>query len=171
MGVFLANMMDVPVGDILDFKESLPIVLVSGLFIILAARTDLDSVLRLGLGAVWILLITQLVARPLAVSISTIGTDLNWREKAFLSWVAPRGIVASAVASLFALKLESHSNDDAVVLVTLTFTLILGTVIIQSVTAKAVANWPGVSERAPRGVLMVGGDPVASALAQGLVQH
>lgn len=171
MGVILANMKDVHVEDILDFKESLTIVLVSGLFILLAARTDLDSVIGLGLGAVWILLVTQLVARPLAVFVSTVRSDLSWRERIFLAWVAPRGIVAAAVASLFALKLETSGSDDAAILVSLTFTVILGTVIIQSLTAKAVANLVGVSEPDPRGVLIVGGNPVARAIAKALADH
>jgi len=171
MGVFLANMKNVSVEDILDFKESLTILLISGLFIVLAARLDFSALESLGLGAFWLLAVVLFVARPLSVWVSTAGSNLTWREKALLSWIAPRGIVAAAVSALFALRLEQLGDENARLLVSLTFAVILGTVIIQSATARRLAAWLKVSEPDPLGILIVGGNPVARAIGKTLLAH
>lgn len=114
MGIWLANMKNVDVKDILGFKETLSIVLISGLFIILAARLDFDQVMQLGWGALGVLLILQFMARPLKILVSTWGSSLSWRERALLSWVAPRGIVAAAIAALFAMQLQEQGMEQAV---------------------------------------------------------
>ncbi|TCK18732.1 sodium/proton antiporter (CPA1 family) [Thiogranum longum] len=168
MGIWLANMKDVNVEGILDFKETLSIVLISGLFIILAARVDFNAVTALGWGALGVLLIMQFVARPLKILVSTWGSTLTWRERAMLAWVAPRGIVAAAVAALFALQLEQQGNEQASMLVPMTFIVIIGTVALQSVTARLVAVALGVAEPEPRGFLIVGGNPLARAIAVAL---
>src|SRR5699024_1975427 len=92
MGIWMANMKQVEVESILEFKESLSVLLISALFIILAARIEFSAILNLGWGLVAVLAVLMLVARPLSIFISAIGTSLNWREKLFLSWIAPRGI-------------------------------------------------------------------------------
>ncbi len=171
MGIWLANMKDVNVEGILDFKETLSIVLISGLFIILAARVDFDAVTSLGWGALGVLLIMQFVARPLKILVSTWGSTLTWQERAMLAWVAPRGIVAAAVAALFALQLEQQGNEQASMLVPMTFIVIIGTVALQSVTARLVAVALGVAEPEPRGFLIVGGNPLARAIAVALQKH
>jgi len=160
MGIWLANMKDVDVEGILDFKETLSIVLISGLFIILAARLDFEGVALLGWGALGVLLIMQFVGRPLKIMVSTWGSSLTWRERAMLGWVAPRGIVAAAVAALFALQLEQQG-----------FEVIIGTVALQSFTARPVAVLLGVAEPDPRGFLIVGGNPLARAIALALQQN
>ena len=171
MGVWLANMRNVDVEDILDFKETLSIVLISGLFIILAARLDFDQVMQLGWGALGVLLIMQFVARPLKILISTWGSSLNWRERALLSWVAPRGIVAAAIAALFAMQLQQQGMEQAVLLVPMTFIVIIGTVALQSSTARLIAVWLGVAEPDPKGFLIVGANPLARAIALVLQKH
>ena len=171
MGIWLANMKGVDVEGILDFKETLSIVLISGLFIILAARLDFEGVTLLGWGALGVLLIMQFVARPLKILVSTWGSSLTWRERAMLAWVAPRGIVAAAVAALFALQLEQQGVDQAAMLVPMTFIVIIGTVALQSITARLVAVWLGVAEPDPKGFLIVGGNPVARAIALALQKH
>ena len=105
-GMVLANMKNVDVEDILEFKETLSVLLISGLFILLATRLNLQSVIDVGWGAIIILVAIMFVARPLSVIASSIGTGLKWNELALLSWIAPRGIVAAAVSALFSLKLE-----------------------------------------------------------------
>jgi hypothetical protein len=171
MGIWLANMKGVDVEGILDFKETLSIVLISGLFIILAARLDFEGVALLGWGALGVLLIMQFVARPLKIMVSTWGSSLTWRERAMLGWVAPRGIVAAAVAALFALQLEQQGFEQAAMLVPMTFIVIIGTVALQSFTARPVAMWLGVAEPDPKGFLIVGGNPLARAIALALQQH
>ncbi len=171
MGIWLANMKHVEVEDILDFKETLSIVLISGLFIILAARVDFEQVKQLGWGALGILLIMQFVARPLKVLISTWGSSLNWRERVMLSWIAPRGIVAAAVAALFSLQLQQRGFEQADFLVPMTFIVIIGTVSLQSTTARLVANWLGVAEPEPKGFLIVGANSLAREIAKALHKH
>jgi len=171
MGIWLANMKGVDVKGILDFKETLSIVLISGLFIILAARLDFEGVALLGWGALGVLLIMQFVGRPLKIMVSTWGSSLTWRERAMLGWVAPRGIVAAAVAALFALQLEQQGFEQAAMLVPMTFIVIIGTVALQSFTARPVAVLLGVAEPDPRGFLIVGGNPLARAIALALQQN
>src|SRR5690606_17464415 len=106
MGIWMANMKQVPVDSILEFKESLSVLLISALFIILAARVEFAAIADLGWGLVAVLACLMLVARPASIFLSAIGTSLTWRDKLFLSWIAPRGIVAAAVSALFAFQLE-----------------------------------------------------------------
>lgn len=168
MGMVMANMPRVHVRDILNFKENLSVMLISGLFILLAARLDPSTMLDLGWRAVLLLVIVQFLVRPLAVLVSTVGSGLNWRERALIAWIAPRGIVAAAVSALFALRLEAAGYEAANLLVPLTFLIILGTVILQSITARPLAHVLKVSEPEPRGFLLVGANPVARAVGQAL---
>ena len=170
LGLWLANMKDVEVDDILSFKESLSLLFISGLFILLAARLDLGALQQLGWPALYVFLVLQFIARPLKIIVSTWGSTLTWRERVLLSWIAPRGIVAAAVAALFALRLQQQEMEGAEYLVPLTFMVIIGTVVLQSSTARFLARWLDVAEPEPRGFLIIGANPVARALAQALVE-
>ncbi|UZD67108.1 cation:proton antiporter [Marinobacter sp. AN1] len=171
MGIWMANMKMVPIDDILEFKESLSVLLISALFIILAARVDFGAIAELGWGLVAVLAILMLVARPVSILLSAIGTSLNWREKVFLSWIAPRGIVAAAVSALFAFQLENQGYADAGTLVPLVFMLIIATVTLQSLTARPVARALGVAEPAAFGFLILGANSGARAIAQALQKN
>ncbi|MDR9439280.1 MAG: sodium:proton antiporter, partial [Halomonas sp.] len=131
MGVWMGNMPRVPTGPIVEFKETLSVLLISGLFILLAARLGIEQLALLGWPAWAYLAALMLVARPLTVWLCTAGSGLDWREKALLAWISPRGIVAAAVASLFALKLEAQGLEGAEMLVPVTFMVIIATVVIQ----------------------------------------
>lgn len=171
MGIWMANMKQVPVDSILEFKESLSVLLISALFIILAARVEFSAIAELGWGLVAVLVILMLVARPLSIFLSSIGTTLNWRDKLFLSWVAPRGIVAAAVSALFAFQLEMRGYEGAAALVPLVFMLIIATVTIQSLTARPVARLLGVAEPPAFGFLILGANPMARMIALALKKH
>ena len=168
MGVWQANMRDLDLEDILDFKESLTLVLVAGLFIILAARVDLAGLVNLGAGAIAVLLFLQFIAGPLRALACAIGSDLVWRERAYLGWLFPRGIVAAAVSALFALRLENIGFPGAESLVPMVFTIIVGTVVIQSLSGGILARWLKVSNPEPNGVLVVGANPAALMYAMAL---
>lgn len=170
MGMWLANMPGVDVRQILHFKENLSVLLISGLFILLAARLDLHAMLGLGPAVLALLLVIQLLARPLNVFISTLGSTLNWRERALLAWIAPRGIVAAAVSAIFAIRLHEAGHEGALLLVPLTFAVIIGTVVLQSATARPLARLLKVAEPAPSGFLMVGANPPARTIAKALQQ-
>lgn len=161
MGVWQANMRNVDFEDILDFKESLTLVLVAGLFIVLAARIDLEAVMALSSAAVLLLLVLQFVGGPIRAFVCSIGSELRWQERTMLGWIFPRGIVAAAVSSLFALRLEDMGYPGAEKLVPMVFTVIVGTVVIQSLSGRLVGNWLGIRDPDPTGVLVVGANPVA----------
>lgn len=171
MGIWMANMKQVQVDGILEFKESLSVLLISALFIILAARIEFSAITSLGWGLVLVLAVLMLVARPLSIFLSAIGTDLSFREKLFLSWIAPRGIVAAAVSALFAFQLQSNGYDGAQTLVPLVFMLIIATVTIQSLTARPLAKLLGVAEPAEFGFLIMGANQVARMIAKELKKH
>lgn len=168
MGIWLANMPNVDMEEILYFKESLSILLISLLFIILASRLDFDDFTVLGWPALIILLGIQFLARPLSVMAATAGSNLTWPERHLLAWIAPRGIVAAAVSALFAMQLEQAGFADASKIVPLTFMVIIGTVLLQSATARPIAMWLGVAEPEPRGCLIIGANPVARTIATAL---
>ncbi|MEP6900068.1 MAG: cation:proton antiporter, partial [Rhodanobacter sp.] len=170
MGIALGNMRGVHIDDILDFKENLTTVLVSVLFILLAARLHWplpNGMLGAGIA---LFVIAQLVVRPVTVMIASLGSGLNWRERALIGWVAPRGIVAASVSALFALRLNALGVAGADALVPLVFMLIIGTVLLQSATARPLALWLKVAEPEPRGLLIFGSDAVARAIAAPLAE-
>lgn len=171
MGVWLANMRDVDVDEILNFKESLSIVLISMLFILLAARIDFTAFINLGWKAFFVLLAIQFLARPLNVISSALGSELSWPERHLLAWIAPRGIVAAAVSAIFAIRLENAGFADAHLLVPLTFLVIIWTVLLQSATARPIACWLGVAEQDSKGFLVISANPVARAVAKSLVEQ
>jgi len=166
MGVWLANMRGVPVEDILDFKESLSILLISGLFILLAARLNFSELQAVGWPAIIILVAIQFLARPLKIMLCSLGADLSWQEKVTIAWIGPRGIIAAAISAVFAVRLEQNGIAGAAFLVPLTFVVISGTVIFQSLTARPLARLLGVATPEPEGVLIVGANPVVLELAK-----
>ena len=168
MGMALANMKDVEIDDILDFKESLSVILISALFIVLAARIDISQLMSIGFSSLLVLAVVMFIARPIAVFISSIGSDLSFREKLLISWIGPRGIVCAAVAALFALRLESAGYEEAQLIVPLAFLIIIGTVLIQSLSAKTIAHWLDVREPPPLGFLIIGAGIVGRAIARAL---
>ncbi|MDY0185349.1 MAG: sodium:proton antiporter [Desulfuromonadaceae bacterium] len=168
MGIWLANMPNVDMEEILDFKESLSLLLISLLFIILASRLDFADFTALGWPALLVLLGIQFVARPFNVLLSSAGSNLTWPERHLLAWIAPRGIVAAAVSALFAMQLEQAGFVDAEKIVPLIFMVIIGTVLFQSATARPLAMWLGVAEPEPRGYLIVGANPLARAIGLAL---
>ncbi len=168
MGMWLANAKGVNIQQILHFKEHLTILLITGLFIFLAARISFSEFAALGSGALLLFVFMQLVSRPVSILLSTIGSQLSFKEKLFLSWVAPRGIVAASISSLFAIKLVEFGISEAVLLVPLTFMVIIGTVVLQSATARPVALLLNVTEPEPKGYLVVGANRVAREIAKAL---
>lgn len=171
MGIWLANMKNVEVQGILDFKESLSLLLLSLLFILLAARIDLQALINLGWRTLLLFVVIQFLARPLNVFFSTMGSRLSWPERNFLAWIAPRGIIAAAISALFAVQLTKAGFGDAGLLSPLTFFVIITTVLLQSFTARPLARWLGVMEPERKGFLIIGANPVASAVAQALIAN
>ena len=168
MGIVMANQNAIIVRHIIEFKETLTVLLISGLFILLSARLDISDLSQLGWGSLAFLAVLILIARPAAVALSTIGSGMPWQERAFLAWVAPRGIVAAAMASIFTLRLQAEGYAQADQLVPITFLVIIGCVAVYGLTATPVARWLGVGNDNPQGVLFIGASPLARAFAEAL---
>jgi NhaP-type Na+/H+ or K+/H+ antiporter len=156
------------VKNIIDFAEDMQLLLLSTVFILLAARLKLEDFQALGLSDLTFIAVLMLVVRPTSVFLSTIGSSLSFKEKIFLSWMAPRGIVAAAVASIFALELSHNGKENVELLVPLVFSVITATVIIYSLTGRPLAKWLGVAQESPQGVLIVGAHTWARAIARAI---
>lgn len=167
-GMILANMKNVNVDDILEFKETLSVLLISGLFILLASRIDFAEIQAVGFGAIVVIVGIIFIARPLGVFLSSFGTGLSFKELTLLSWIAPRGIVAAAVSALFSLKLEEQGYEQASVLVPVVFLVIITTVVLQSLTSTKVAEYLDLREPEPNGFLLFGASDFTRALAKEL---
>ena len=169
LGIALRNQKSVAVRHVVEFKENLRVLLISCLFIVLAARIKLEDLTKVGLGGILFLVALILVVRPLSVFISTLRSDLTLNEKTFLAFLAPRGIVAAAVSSVFALKV-SEKVPGAETIVTVTFLVIVGTVAVYGLLARPFARFLELAVPNPQGVLFAGAaswvQPIAEALME-----
>ncbi|MBD3376711.1 hypothetical protein GF406_16870 [candidate division KSB1 bacterium] len=168
MGIILANQQTVNIKHIAEFKENLQVLFLSGIFVILAARLDLQTLAHIGWQEVLFIIFLFVVSRPLSVFLSTIKSGLSWQEKTFLSWLAPRGIVAIAVISVFSLRLEERGYQGAEQLVPLMFLIITSTVTIYGLTAKPLARVLRLAHPNPQGILIVGAHSWARKIAMAL---
>lgn len=166
MGLILANQHQVKIDHIIEFKENLSVLLISSLFILLSARLELSNFSDLSWRGPAFVVFMILLVRPISVWLSTMGSELTNAERIFLAWLAPRGIVAAAVASVFALEL-----GDADQFVSAVFMVIVGTVLVYGLTAKTVALKLGLSVMNPQGVLFAGAHSGARAIAVCLRDH
>jgi NhaP-type Na+/H+ or K+/H+ antiporter len=171
MGITLGNLRRVHIENIMDFKEHLSTVLVSMLFVILAARLQWPLPPGMLMAGILVFVAAQFVIRPVSILVATFGSQLDWRERALLSYVSPRGVVAASVSSLFALRLEDLGVTGAGALVPLVFILIIATVVLQSATARPLAYWLGVAAPDPTGVLIYGSDEVARSVGKALAEQ
>jgi NhaP-type Na+/H+ or K+/H+ antiporter len=168
MGVALANQKAVAVKHIIEFKENLRVLLIASLFIILAGRLSISDLDYIDGYSLLFLGILMLLVRPAAVVVSTWGAKLRWQELVFLSWMAPRGIVAASVSSVFALRLSEAGFAQAERLAPLTFFVIIGTVAIYGIGAAPLACWLGLAQSNPQGILIIGANPWAQKIAEAL---
>lgn len=168
MGIGMANQRRVPIKHLIEFKESLSLLLISSLFLILAARLRLSDLQGLNLRSAVFVAVLVLVARPAAVFISCLRSGLNWRERLFISAMAPRGIVAASVTSVFALDLAAAGFTQAERMVPVTFLVIISTVLLYGLIAPPLARLLKLADPNPQGVLIVGAHPLARSIAQTL---
>ena len=168
MGIYMANQRRAPARHLAEFQEELSVLVLGALFVVLGARVDLDAVWEFLPRALTVLAVLVLVARPIAVVASTLGTSLPRRDRMFVAALAPRGIVAAAVASLFALELEEHGTPIEE-FVPVVFTVIIGSVIVYSLSSGFAARRLKVARAARTGVALVGGAPWVLEIADRLV--
>ncbi|MBL4747134.1 MAG: sodium:proton antiporter [Flavobacteriaceae bacterium] len=167
MGMVLGNKNMKELKEILYFKESLTLILISILFILLAANINIsDLMLLYNWNTLWLFLIVVFVLRPIGVFLSTRNSGLKFNEKLFISWVGPRGIVAAGIASLFGLKLVMHNVPGAEYITPLVFMIVMGTVLLNATTARLFAKIVGVFLKSSNGILIVGASPFSRLIAK-----
>ena len=157
MGFAMANQKFVDVHHIIEFKENLRVMLIASVFILLAASLRPGDLTSLGWTSAVFVVFLVLVVRPLAVFAATLATGMTLNEKLFLAWMAPRGIVAAAVSSIFALRLTETGNPGGETLVAVTFLVIITTVAVYGLTAGPLAKRLELVKAHPDGVLFLGG--------------
>ncbi len=158
MGMVMGNLDFPRLNDILYFKESLSVLLISILFILLAANIELEDLSLIfqdwrGMG---LLAFVAFFLRPISIFLSTRKSELETNEKLFISWVGPRGIVAAGIASLFGIKLTQLGVEGAEYITPLVFMIVLGTVLLNATTARLVAKLLNVIQEASDGILIIG---------------
>jgi NhaP-type Na+/H+ or K+/H+ antiporter len=149
-----------------SFKNQLTILSVSVLFILLAADLSIASVLALGWGSLLTVLVLMFVVRPINIILCTWNSDLNWRQKLFLSWVAPRGIVSASMASLFAILLTQRGINGGDSIKALVFLTIIMTVFCQGLTAGWLVKWLRITSKDATGAVIVGCNPLGLLIAR-----
>jgi NhaP-type Na+/H+ or K+/H+ antiporter len=165
MGMVLGNSKLDNIKELLYFKESLSVLLISILFILLAANINIEDLMLLYTWKTAVLFaIVVFIIRPMAVFLSTQGSKLNLNEKLFISWVGPRGIVAAGIASLFGSKLLKQGVEGAEYITPLVFMIVLGTVLLNATTARLFAKMVGVFLTNSNGILIIGASKVSRLL-------
>ena len=165
MGIVLANSHLPSFTELRRFKEHATVILVSGVFVMLAASLDWGMIGELNWRALLFVVLIAFVARPLAVMISLIGTNLSREEKAIVAWIGPRGVVAVAVSGLFGARLVELGVEDGAKLAPLAFAIVAATVILHGFSLGPMARALGLTSKKPPGILIVGASRWTTALA------
>ncbi|WP_438727768.1 cation:proton antiporter [Parasphingorhabdus sp. DH2-15] len=156
MGVVMANRHVYSSRALHRFKEDLSVLLISGVFVLLSAQLDWDTVQKFQIQFILFLLLLLFVVRPVTVLISLLLSSVPWRERLFIAWIAPRGIVAVAITGLFASRLIKSGYADAEALVPLSFAVVIVTIFAHGFSAKWVAARLGIDEGKGEGIILVG---------------
>lgn len=171
MGMTLANTGTSSVADMRHFKEDISILLISGIFIMLTASLQVETLLQIfSPNIIGYVLLMMFAVRPLSIFLSTMGTDLQLNEKALVAWIAPRGIVALTVSSYFANILGKAGYEDAGILLTLTFALVFFTVVAHGFSIGWLAKKLNLSMEGKPGTLIVGSNRFTAELAKSLMK-
>jgi hypothetical protein len=172
MGMVMGNMNLPNIKELLYFKESLSVLLISILFILLAANINIsDMELIYNWKTVILFATIVFIIRPLGVFLSAMGSNLKFNEKLFVSWVGPRGIVAAGIASLFGSKLLAKGEPGAEYITPLVFMIVLGTVLLNATTARLFAKLVGVFLTKSEGILIIGASKVSRLIAEYLQKN
>jgi len=156
MGVLLANQKTVSVRHIVEFKENVRTILIAALFVVLTARLTIEDFVQGGMMSLYFTAALIVFVRPIAAFVATTGSRLNWREKSFLAWMAPRGIVAASLSSIFAERLADAGFEGAEEMIPLTIVVVALTVAVYGLTAPVVALRLGLSQADPQGLVIMG---------------
>lgn len=167
MGMVLGNINLPNIKELLYFKESLSVLLISILFILLSANINIEDLQAIYTWQTAILFaVVVFLVRPIGVFLSTMNSNLKLNEKIFISWVGPRGIVAAGIASLFGLKLVNNGEPGAEFITPLVFMIVLGTVLLNATTARPMAKVLKVFLSKSEGILIIGASKLPRIIAQ-----
>ena len=165
MGVTIANARLPSLAELKRFKEHVTVLLVSGVFVILAASLEPAMIAGLDWRAAAFVAGIMVLARPVAVWLALVGAGLPSTEKAFIAWVAPRGIVAVAVSGFFGQRLTDLGYADGALLAPLAFVLVAVTVVVHGFTIRPLARFLGLTSTEPLGLIILGASKWTVALA------
>ncbi len=171
MGVLIANARLSSLTELRRFKESVSVLLISGVFILLTASLSVAQLQGLDWRILLFAAAVMVIVRPATVLAVTAGSDLSWRERLFLGWVAPRGIVVFAIAGVFSIRMVDAGFEDGERLVPLAFAFVVATVVANGLTTGWMARRFGLAAGDGEGVLIVGSSAFSRALAQALHDH
>ena len=167
-GVVLANIDVTGLQELRRFKEALTVFLVSGLFILLTANIDRQTVLMLSWPIAATTLAILFIARPLAIALATIGAKVSWRERLLVGWIGPRGVVAAAIAGVAGERLAKAGYPDAQLVLPLVFAVIASTVVLHGLSLAPIARRLGLASGGRSGLLIVGASSFTVALGEAL---
>ncbi len=167
MAGFVLGNVDLPHHEeVIDFLDDLSVVVLSFVFVALAALIDFEDILTLGVAGVAVVIAVTLVLRPAVIYLSTTSERFTLNEKLFLSAVGPRGIIPASVATLFAVELQALGRpQEAQLLAGTVFLIIFATVVLQAGLARQIAEYLDVS---PMRTIIVGAGRVGLSLAERL---
>lgn len=168
MGIFIANANLPSYVELRRFKEHATVLLVSGVFILLAAGLNVDALGQLDWTAAAFVLLVVLVARPVTVFLSLLGSGVPFKEQILVAFTGPRGVVLVAVAGLFGDRLLNLGFDDAALIAPLAFALVSFTVVLHGFTLAPFARWLGLTGAETPGVVVIGGSEWSTAFAEAL---
>lgn len=165
MGLVIGNSRLASLEEIRRFKEYMTVVLVSGVFVLLTATITTDTLEALDWRAFTFLAVVLVVVRPVTVFVSTIGSGLSWKERTFIGWIAPRGVVAVAVSGLFGAELVELGYADGEEMIAITFLVVFATIVLHGFSFRWLARRLDLVSAVAPGVLIVGASPWAVRLA------
>lgn len=168
MGITMANSRIASLTEMRRFKETVTVLLVSGLFILLTAALDWETIALIDMRAIAFVAVLLFVVRPLAMTIATWNTELTWKERLLIGWIAPRGIVAVAVTGIFGAALANMGVEDGSKMIAYTFAVVVGSIILHGFSLVPLAALLGLRSTAKPGILIVGGSRWATELGKKL---
>src|SRR5699024_7253135 len=170
MGMAMGNMRIAGMGELRRFKEDISILMVSTVFVVLTADLDPAVLSNMDWRTVALVLAIIFLVRPASVLLATMFTGMDWRDRALAAWIAPRGVVASAMAGVFGERMVRVGYTDANLILPLIFSVVFATVILHSFSIGRLARWMNLSTK-PHGALIVGASPWSTELARALTNE
>jgi len=166
LGIVMGNMRLPSIQEMRRFKEYITILLVSAVFIVLTADLKPEVIARVDWHVAALIFTVMFVVRPLTIWLATIGAGMDWRDRFLLGWIAPRGIVAAAVAGVFGPSLAGAGYGDGALLVPLIFSLVFATVLAHGFTLGPLSRWLKLAAQKRNRVLIVGASPWSTELSR-----